>query len=159
MARRKHKSLGQWSMFPSKHDEVAEILETEGLTFRFNNEDKEDGYIRDWDTSIMGRFKCNNKRCTTDGWSSKKIAIWIRMYDHERYNARVFHQHCLGCYSMAKPILDESYAQRVAYRLMKWSGVQLESPGHSGASKGPHEKRHCEGCKAGHCKAGSLFDD
>lgn len=58
---------------------------------------------------------------------------------------------------ISKPILDDSYAERIAYRLRKWSGIELEPPGFSGQSKGPHEKKFCEGCKSGHCpEAGSI---
>ena len=59
---------------------------------------------------------------------------------------------------LSRPILDDSYAERVAYRLKKWCGVELERPEFSGQSKGPHEKKFCEGCKAGHCSEGRQID-
>lgn len=57
---------------------------------------------------------------------------------------------------LSSPILDDSYAERVAYRLKKWCGVELERPKFSGQSKGPHEEEFCEGCKAGHCGGGQI---
>jgi hypothetical protein len=47
---------------------------------------------------------------------------------------------------LSKPILDDSYVERVAYRLKKWCGVELERP------------EFCEGCKAGHCGEGRRID-
>jgi hypothetical protein len=88
-----------------------------------------------------------------------RIAITIRMYRGERYNTRVYHQRCKACNSLSRPILDDSYAKRVAYRLKKWCGVELERPEFSGQSKGPHEAKFCEGCKAGHCGEGRRIDD
>jgi len=40
----------------------------------------------------MGRFKCLNEVCPKAGWASKMIAITIRMYPEQQYNARVYHQ-------------------------------------------------------------------
>ena len=49
-------------------------------------------------------------------------------------------------------MLDESYAERVAYRLKKWCGVEVEPPHYNPEPKGPpHEIELCEGCKDGHC--------
>ncbi|KAH7413526.1 zinc-binding domain-containing protein [Cadophora sp. MPI-SDFR-AT-0126] len=127
-----------WSMFPLLHENVSQLLEAENHPFTH-------------DTTIMGRFRCRNKDCKTRGWSSKKIAITIRMYSGERYNARVYHQRCQSCNAISKPTLDDSYAERVAYRLLKWPGVEQELPEFSGKSNGPHQSELCEGCKAGHC--------
>merc|ERR1712093_619787 len=91
-------------------------------------------------------------------WSSKKITITIRMYSGQRYNARVYHQRCRACQALSRPVLDDSYADRVAYRLLKWCGVEQEIPEFAGESKGPHQQELCEGCKAGHCGESSRFD-
>ncbi|RDL31903.1 Uncharacterized protein BP5553_09305 [Venustampulla echinocandica] len=148
----------KWSMFPLMHDNVAFLLEVEDLHFTFHDLDEDIGSIQTYDTSIMGRFNCRNKRCESNGWSSMRIAITIRMYPGEQYNARVYHQRCIACNLLSKPILDDSYAERVAYRLKKWCGVELELPEFSGQSKGPHAKEFCEGCKAGHCSEGRRID-
>ena len=87
----------------------------------------------------------------TSGWSSKKIAITIRMYPGAQYNARVYNQHCWECNNLCNPRLTDSYAKRVAHRLKKWSGIEMDQPIFLGNSKGPHESELCEGCKNGHC--------
>ena len=141
-----------WSMYPTSHDTVSALLEEHDLIFTFHDDDDSD-CDEEYDTNIMGRFKCQNRACPTRGWSSKLIAITIRMYYGERYNARVYHQRCRACNTLSKPELDKSYAERVAYRLKKWSGVELERPHYSGVqSRAPHERELCEGCRNGHCR-------
>jgi hypothetical protein len=99
----------------------------------------------------MGRFPCHNTKCKSKGWFSRKIAVTIRLYPGERYNARVYHQRCIRCNSVSRPVLDETYAERVAYWIKQWNGIWVEKPPISKASKGPHNSKLCEGCKAGHC--------
>jgi len=147
-----------WSMFPLLHDNVSRLLEVEGHSFTFHNLDDEISCIRSYDTAIMGRFHCRSRKCQSKIWSSKQIAITIRMYPGERYNARVYYQRCQACNALRKPILDDSYAERVAYRLLKWSGVEQDRPAFSGESRGPHRSELCEGCRAGHCVEGSRID-
>lgn len=145
--------------FPSLHDEVSALLEEEDLYFSFRDGDDPAGCVREYDTNIMGRFACRNGACGEKGWSSKKIAITIRMYPGAEYNARVYKQRCRRCGALGDLSLERdggSYADRVAYRIKKWCGVDLEPPAYSGTSKGPHEKKLCEGCKAGHCKEGGF---
>jgi len=140
------------------HDDVSRLLEVDGLRFEFHDVDSDVDAIRSYDTNIMGRFTCNNRRCGSSGWASLRIAITIRMYEGRRYNARVYHQRCKICNLLSKPTLDDSYAERVAYRLKNWCGVKQERPKFSAGSKGPHEKKFCEGCKAGHCCEGQDVD-
>ena len=148
----------RWSMFPSMHDNVSHLLEVEGLHFRFHTLDEDIGSMQTYDTSIMGRFLCRNRSCQSEGWGSMRVAITIRMYQGERYNARVYHQRCQSCKCLSEPILDDSYAERVAYRLKKWCGVEQERPQFSGKGKGPHKEKFCEGCKVGHCSEGRGID-
>jgi hypothetical protein len=151
MAHKKRRSVKPWSMHPSKHEAVAALLEADNLTFTFHEDDTEEGCIKSYDTSIMGKFRCHNASCGTNGWSSKVVAITIRMYPKKRYNVRVYHQRCQNCNVLSKPSLDESYEERVAYRLKRWSGVDVTRPPYKGTSKGPHKSKFCEGCAAGHC--------
>ena len=139
-------------MFPVLHDDVSRLLEEDNLEFNFYKVDKPESCIKEHDTNIMGRFICHNHSCESDGWSSKNIAITIRMYDGKKYNARVYHQRCMNCNSLSRPYLDGSYAERVAYRLKKWNGIKVEAPDFSGERKKPHHRDLCEGCKDGHCK-------
>lgn len=141
-----------WSLFPNLHKSVMSILEQDGLSLDFNPIDDEITSIKDYDTHIMGRFKCHNQTCDSDGWSSKKIATTIRMYPGGRYNSRVYHQRCKRCHQLSRPTLDDSYAERVAYRIKKWLGVEVESPFYAKKQGPPHNHLLCEGCKHGHCR-------
>ncbi|OAA52016.1 hypothetical protein NOR_00609 [Metarhizium rileyi] len=147
-----------WSMFPERHSDVADLLEDDDLYFTFHPADQETGHIKEHDTNVMGHFKCRNPACHQTGWSSKKIAVWIRLYPESRYNARVFHQRCRSCNQLSKPTLDDSYEERIAYRLRKWSDVAVEEPPFDPGNGKPHEKELCEGCKNGHCTAANLED-
>ncbi|KAI8947254.1 zinc-binding domain-containing protein [Xylaria longipes] len=151
---RKSKPPETSSMHASKHPEVSQLLEEDNLHFTFHDNDDDDGCTKKYDTNIMGRFRCYNPKCGKNGWSSRQISITIRMYPRREYNARVWHQRCKSCNFLSKPILDDTYADRVAYRIKKWSGIRQERRAHSGTSKGPHESDLCEGCKAGHCTQG-----
>ena len=151
MPSRKSKSDRGWSMYSALHDNVSCLLEEDDLHFDFHENDDTKNCIKEYDTNIMGRFICRNRTCGSSGWASKMIAISIRMYPKAQYNARVYHQRCQSCNSLSKPRLDGSYAERVAYRLKKWCGIEMDQPFHSGDSRGPHQSNLCEGCEAGHC--------
>lgn len=140
-----------WSLHPTFHDDVARLLDEEGLRLEFLDVDDVKSNIEERDTNIMGRFQCRNRGCRSNGWSSKKIAITIRMYPGQQYNARVYHQRCKNCNTVGRPVLDGSYAERVSYWIKKWNGVEVQRPATSGQSRGPHDSDLCEGCRAGHC--------
>ena len=141
----------RWSTYPALHEDVSRLLDDDDLYYDFREGANHKNCTKEYDTNIMGRFICRNKACKTDGWSSKKIAVTIRMYPGAQYDATVYHQRCRACNSLSKPILDGSYAERVAYRLKKWAGIEMDRPQYSGKSKGPHRNDLCEGCKDGHC--------
>lgn len=152
MPSRKSKSDQRWSMYPTLHDDVSRLLGEDDLHFDFQQKDDTEYCIQEYDTNIMGRFICHNGACGSSGWSSKRIAITIRMYPGAQYNARVYAQRCQKCNRLSKPLLDESYAERVAYRLKKWCGIQMAQPHYrSSRPKRPHRSSLCEGCKNGHC--------
>ncbi|CAG7953088.1 unnamed protein product [Penicillium salamii] len=143
--------LTTWSMYQDLHDEVSPLLVEADLHFGFYEDDDDTKCTRMRDTNIMGRFVCNNRACKYKGWSSKMIAITIRLYPEQKYNARVYHQRCKGCSSLSRPVLDHSYAERVIYWIMKWNGIRVERTPSSRDSRGPHNCQLCEGCRAGHC--------
>ncbi|KAI0903596.1 zinc-binding domain-containing protein [Ustulina deusta] len=156
MARKNKPKEKTSSMHPLKHPEVSRLLEEDNLSFTFNNDDDEDGCIGSQDSAVMGRFRCHNPKCEKDGWGSRQIAICIRLYRQQQYNAVVYHQHCKKCDFLAKPILDDdTYAERVAYWLKKWSGIRPPKPPRSNKRQKPHEEELCEGCQAGHCQKSS----
>ncbi|KAI0449730.1 zinc-binding domain-containing protein [Xylaria acuta] len=147
-----------WSMCPFKHPEVSTLLEREHLHFTFRIEGDDKACAREYDTHIMGRFRCENPECDNQGWSSKPIAITIRMYPDDEYNAGVYHQHCIACDTLSTPTLDDSYAGRVAYRLKKWRGIKLKRRSHPKTTPDkPHEGELCKGCKAGHCGSNDPY--
>jgi hypothetical protein len=151
MPSRSHRPTPKWSLYPHLHGAVSLLLAEDDLHLSFNSTDSPTGCTKDYDTNIMGRFTCRNDLCTASGWSSKKIAITIRLYSGGRYNARVYNQRCQECNCLGQPWLDDSYAERVAYRLKKWHGVEMEPPDYKENNGKPHHRALCEGCKAGHC--------
>jgi hypothetical protein len=151
------------AMFPSLHDDVKNALSGEFITPEpwFNpargdlnpaGGDRE--AITEYSTHIMGRFECRNQSCPKRNWGSKKISILIQGFPDNGYNAIVFKQRCKSCEKLGALRLDEnSYVERVAYRLKKWAGIAMDRPEYHGEKKGPaHEYRLCEGCKGGFCQ-------
>ncbi|PKY05035.1 hypothetical protein P168DRAFT_310493 [Aspergillus campestris IBT 28561] len=145
-------------MHPSLHEAVSQRLLDANLTLTFHTTDSPAGSTHEYDTHTMGRFVCPNRLCGARGWTSKKVAVTIRMYPGGEYNARVYHQRCRACHRLARPVLDASYAERVAYRLKRWCGVgELVGPGLGSWTGGragrrsdvPHESWLCEGCRVG----------
>jgi hypothetical protein len=116
-------------MYPSLHENVSLKLEEDNLHLDFNNNDDEESCVRDYDTNIVGRFRCHNDKCDLNGWSSKKVAISIRMYSDDRYNARVYYQRCKGCNRLSKPLLDDTYTEEL--RIVLRSGMVYSSRCHA----------------------------
>ena len=135
-----------YDMHPSLYQDVSHLLRQHSLFFRFRASVDSYEVLREHDTTIMGRFTCANQSCPIKAWTSKQIAITIRQYSGLKYNARVYHQRCKSCNSLSRPELDNSYAERVSYRLAEWSGIVLEEPPYSGHSRKPRRSRLCEGC-------------
>lgn len=138
-------------MYPKLHRDVLDQLRQDDLDFEFKKRPNSRDLEQEYDTYIQGRFYCPNKACGKNGWSSKKVAVTIRMFTNNRYNVTVYHQRCKSCNFVSRPSLDDSYADRVSYRLKKWSGIDVVPPVHSRESERPHETSLCEGCRAGHC--------
>lgn len=85
---------------------------------------------------------------------SSKLTNTRDRYPGAEYNARVYKQRCRRCDALGDLVLEHGgpYADRIAYRIKKWCGVELEPPTYNETEqKGPHERVLCEGCKAGHC--------
>jgi hypothetical protein len=152
MPTKKTKSRNPWSLHPSRHRDVLRLLQDSSLSFDFYDVDDPSNSTREYDTNVMGRFPCWNTHCLSNGWSSKMIPVTIRLYPDSRYNVRVYNQRCQECGKMSRPRLDGSYAERVVYRLKKWSGIDVEAPFFSGERNGPHLTEFCEGCRNGRCK-------
>jgi hypothetical protein len=156
MSKKKNKSRNPWSLHPSRHSDVLRLLQESGLSFDFYDIDDPFKSTREYDTNVMGRSPCWNTRCISKGWSSKMIPVTIRLYHDSRYNVRVYNQRCQLCGRTSRPRLDDSYAERVVYRLKKWSGLEVEPPFFSGEHNGPHLTAFCEGCRTGRCNSGTA---
>ena len=115
-------------MYQKLHDDVSRLLEENDLHFNFYENDNTNTCTEKYDINILGRFICCHHVCGSNGWSSKRIAITIRMYPGAQYNARVYNQRCQKCNKLGEPRLDDSYAERVAYRLKKWCGIEMDRP-------------------------------
>lgn len=144
-----------FNMFPGLHDEVAALVKPYDINLTFHTQDTDARCIETYDTNITGDFTCTNKKCSSPGWSSKIVPITIRMYDGNKYNARVYNQRCRACNWSYKPKLNSSYAERVAYRLKKWHGVPVERVPYGGKKDDkPHMSQYCMGCAVGRCRNG-----
>lgn len=145
--------LGTQSMYPEFHARVLAHFSDSKPPPVFHPWDSDEGCIEYHDTSIMGRFRCRNRECAKRGWGSKHVGIFIRQYRNHRYNAVVYHQHCQDCDKLGEFFIDEdSYVDRVAYRLKVWAGLSPERPPYNeGQTKDPHVEELCEGCLADHC--------
>lgn len=148
---KKQKPIATWSMYKNLHDEVSSSLVAPDLHYEFYENDDGMSSTNMRDTNIMGRFVCHNRACRARGWPSNMIAITIRLFPGQKYNARVYHQRCKFCRWLSRPVLDQSYAERIVYWIRQWNGIRVERPPISRDSKGPHNRQLCEGCKAGHC--------
>lgn len=140
-------------LFPVLHQAVGQAIEDSMSVPEFHDSDDDVDVDRAWSTHIMGRFSCMNSECGTKTWGSKRIAILIRRYYSNEYNAVVFTQYCQSCGCPGAMQIDEStYIDRVAYRLKKWAGVKMEPPTISSQRGLPHKTDLCEGCRRGYCQ-------
>ena len=159
MARKKLEKLKSETrksfMFPPLHQHVVAAVSDEITSTWFHTKDSDKDCNNEYSTSIMGRFKCNNNACSGTGWASKMVTILIRGYPGNGYNAVVFNQRCKACHQLGTLVLDsirDSYVDRVAYRLKKWAGIQMEQKYYAPKEGLPHESNLCEGCKRGVCR-------
>ncbi|KAI6089431.1 zinc-binding domain-containing protein [Hypoxylon rubiginosum] len=139
-------------MFPALHDDVSKAVSGDISNSWFKK--KSGGtYNNEYSTHVMGKFKCDNGGCSNHGWGSKKVTILIRGFSGNGYNAIVYNQRCRSCNKLGTLTLDEtSYIERVAYRLKKWAGVEMEEQRYDRREGSPHKAELCEGCKSGHCQ-------
>jgi hypothetical protein len=139
-------------MYPSLHQDVTKAVFEDIGTTRFHDNDSGEGSSKEYSTFVIGVFVCENNACSGAAWSSGKITLLIRKYPDNGYNAVVFGQRCKSCQRLGRLKLDEqSYIDRVSYRLKKWAGVQMELPPFTLKRTPPHMEELCEGCKGGFC--------
>ena len=124
------------------------------ITFTWIRKSLDDGGDDNkYETYVMGQFRCMKNTCSTDGWSSKQVTILIRGYPGRGYNAVVFNQRCRTCNMLGTFTLNKkSYVERIAYRIQRWAGVELEQPYYAPREGLPHRQELCEGCRRGVCR-------
>ncbi|KAK8136006.1 hypothetical protein PG984_003946 [Apiospora sp. TS-2023a] len=150
-------------MFPWLHKRVVDAVRDQIDQVAFHNKGQDSEAHENYETYIMGKFTCNNDRCTKDAWSSKKVTIIIRRFADGGqglgYNASVFNQRCKSCNTLGTfSINQNSYVERVAYRLRSWAGVEQErAPYNHTETSRPHREDLCEGCRKGHCQKSRLL--
>ncbi|KAH7026625.1 zinc-binding domain-containing protein [Microdochium trichocladiopsis] len=167
MARRRSSKKSNYNYrpiytFPELHERVCSAVEDDDVEPHWVDRDDDNArdHENEYSTNVMGTFRCENGSCSNDSWGSKKVAIVIRGYEDDGYNAEVFNQRCKACNQLGVLTLHEnSYVERVAYRVKKWAGVTVEQPHYGQPGEGPpHERDLCEGCKAGYCLSGGVDD-
>jgi hypothetical protein len=140
-------------MFPSLHQDVTNAVSDDIAWTWFQENDSDNDSNNKHSTHVMGTFRCNNYNCPSGGWASKKVAMLIRGYPKNGYNAVVFNQRCKVCNQLGTLLLNkEAYIDRVGYRLKKWAGVPVEQPYYDQKESLPHETLLCEGCRRGFCR-------
>jgi hypothetical protein len=141
-------------MFPFLHQDIVANIPshiTPKWVRRSHNDSR--SAMQTYPTNVMGKFRCKNDACKTDGWSSKHVALLIRGYAGNGYNAVVFNQRCKSCDTLGIFDLDKtSYIERVSYRIQKWAGIEVEQPYYAPKEGPPHRQELCEGCKRGVCR-------
>lgn len=142
--------------YPSLHEAVSEAVSAEIAPPRFEEDGGRGTSNNSFSSNVMGKFTCTNRKCSNARWSSKKVAIVIRGYPGNRYDALVYNQRCRGCDGLGTFALNkDSYVERVAYRLKRWAGIQMEPPPYTKKTTPPHRNDLCEGCKQGVCMEGN----
>ena len=138
--------------YPWLHPQIARKLKNTAASNWEYERSKKAQFINAYHTHIMGTFTCHNKSCDKDRWTSKKVAIEIRRYQGEKYNAMILNQRCASCRQLGGFELDnKSYIERVVYRIKKWAGVEVEKAVFGEAKGDPHRRDLCEGCRRGIC--------
>lgn len=140
--------------FPQLHqavlDEAPELSPAPAFT-----EKATQGHKESYPTFIIAAFSCRAHGPAPATWSSGQVSITIRLHQGNRYSAVVYNQRCKRCKRLGFIKVDErSYVERVAYRLKKWAGIEMDVPVYPKKMTPPHRADLCEGCKAGTCKYG-----
>lgn len=151
---------GPSATFPSLHDKVLKALSGAiDPVPSFQASGPKRGTLNTYSTHVMATFRCHNQSCDRKGWDSKKVNIVISGYPNNGYKAVVFNQRCKACEKLgAMRMDDESYVERVAYRLKRWANIEVARPVYT-ERKGPeHESELCEGCKRGYCMQSKQRD-
>ncbi|KAH1569986.1 hypothetical protein KXW39_007055 [Aspergillus fumigatus] len=83
MPRKGRKAAKLWSLHPKLHDDVAQLLNEEGLQLDFFDADDEETNIEERDTNVMGRFICRNSGCHSSVELAYGILVAVSPSDSE----------------------------------------------------------------------------
>ncbi|KAF3915503.1 hypothetical protein ABW21_db0202766 [Orbilia brochopaga] len=142
-----------WYLYPEHHTKIAEQIP--GVPFY----ESDANGVNSWDTRIVGKFECSNRRCEKT-WTSGIVATVIRAYRRPElsYNAKVYNQRCKKCNKLGHMKIDvDSYVERVVRRIKIWKGETVPEIPDRVKITPPHEEDFCEGCKAGRCQRKYLL--
>jgi hypothetical protein len=84
-------------MFLSLHQDVTNAVSNDIAWTWFPENDSDNDSNNKHSAHVMGRFRCNNYNSPSGGWASNKVAMLIRGYPENGYNAVVFNQRCKVC--------------------------------------------------------------
>lgn len=84
-------------MYPSLHKDVVNAVSHSMTSPWFCQRNSGRDANNEYKTHVMGKFRCMQNTGCTRGWSSKKVAILIKGYAENGYNAVVFNQRCKTC--------------------------------------------------------------
>lgn len=105
--------------------------------------------------NMGGRFVCSPcKHKKSNTWGSGIICTELYLSrDNSTYRAVLNAQQCKKCNQYGKLELDVSkYVDRVLDTFALWRGLRdARKPDDPHASRGPHDKERCHGCKKGIC--------
>ena len=96
-------------MFPSLHQDVLNAVSDDFISAWFHEQDSDRDSNNEYSTHVMGKFKCNDSTCSTHGWGSKKVAILIKGYPRNGYNAVVFNQRCKACNGLGMLVMERNH--------------------------------------------------
>ena len=151
--KRKRPQIDPFCTCPELHEKVVELVGSPEDHISFNCNTENIPHEDEYSTWIVGKFKCPNKKCNKQ-WSSGKVYTNIFMYADNSYIANVYNQQCRKCKCVSKPILDDSYENRVSRRIRIWLGLSVPPPIFTDKNTPHHDMDRCEGCRAGKCYAG-----
>lgn len=149
-------SVPAYSLYPELHSRVIDNIDKRMENIKFRTKDHNLG-CESKTTNLVGNFRCSNPKCNKK-WSSGVVATVVRLYNNNTYNAKVYHQRCKRCEWRSRPVLDDSYEERVCRNLQIMQGIfSPRIVQRRDKATAPHDENRCEGCKDGVCLRRALY--
>lgn len=136
---------------PDLHHLVATAVGSYIPSIRWNAREPIYGHCHK-ETYVSGRFVCLQPDCG-HSWRSNMICLTIWALPQVDYYTIIEGQRCERCQKVGSLMMDEDvYAERVAYYLKKWAGVEVGPEPFAVGVPRSHRKDLCVGCRNGHCR-------